>query len=219
MQTKSLKYKLLHGGAWAFSGKAVTSLTSLAINALLARLLSLEEMGAYFLTFSLISIATVVAQIGLSQTIVRLVAESMGTNRAARARLAVRWILYLVGFGTLVMACMLAFGGGTWVAGHLFKSTIMSQVVVLAAVWMALNSLQSVIAEIYRGFHDIRLATILGGLVTGLLAMLIFLGLWLVHGRSNLHQVVIMMIVAGCSSVLLSRFVMEKTKCFTFAER
>lgn len=213
LHKRSIKEKLMKGGAWAFAGKVITALTGLAVNALLARLLTPEELGAYFLTFSLVTLAVITAHLGLTQAIVRFVAESMGTERPGRARLAVRWVVRLVFIGALLMACTLAFGGGSWVANNFFHSEMMSQVMGLAAVWVVLLSLQQLMAEIFRGFHDIRLATIFGGLVIGLLAMLMFLGLWLLQGFSDLQQVILVTLVAALSSVILSSLLLWKKLC------
>jgi len=204
LHKRSIKEKLLKGGAWAFAGKLVTALSGLAISALLSRLLTPEDMGAYFLTFSLVSVAAVVAQLGLTQTIVRLVAESMGTERPSRARQSVLLALRIVAFSGLIVACLLAFGVGEWVSEQVFKSVAMSQVMGLAAVWVIIITFQSLMAEVYRGFHDIRLATIFGGLTTSVLVMLLFLGLWLLQGQSNLDQIMVLTVGAGLSSVLIS---------------
>jgi hypothetical protein len=37
----------------------------------------------------------------------------------------------------------------------------------LMAGWIAIAVVQEITAETFRGFHDIRLATLLGGLATG----------------------------------------------------
>ncbi len=206
----SLNKKLLRGGAWASAGKVAITLTVFAANILLARLLSPEEMGTYFLILSLVLSTTIIAQLGLTRTIVRLVAESVGTDRPARAHLAVLWTIRLAGIGALVMACVMAFGGGAWVAEYLFHSMAMSQVAGLAAVWMVLITFQQLMAEIYRGFHDIRLATIFGGLITGFLSMIMFLGLWFLRGYSDMRQIILITLVAVCSNVALSSLVLWK---------
>jgi len=182
----------------------------LAVNVLLARLLTPKEMGAYFLTLSLVLVATIVAQLGLNLTIVRLVAESMGTGRPGRARQSVLWTLRLAGIGTLVVACSLAFGGGQWIAERMFHSALMPQVMGLSAVWMAALTFQSLIAETFRGFHDIRFATIFGGVTTSILSMLLFATLWLLQGHGDLDQVIMLAIVAGMSSVTLSVLLLGK---------
>jgi len=206
----SLKSRLLSGGAWAFTGKMLTALTGLAVNALLARLLAPDEMGAYFLTLSLVSMAAIVAQLGLTQTIVRLIAESMGTGRQGRAKQAIRWTLRLAGISVLIVACFLAFGGGRLIAERMFHSTMMVNAMGLAALWAAVLTFQNLMAEIFRGFHDIRLATLFGGLSTSFLSMLMFVGLWLLQGHSDLNQIIALALVASISSVTLSALVLRK---------
>lgn len=202
---RSIKERLLKGGAWALAGRLGTALSGIAINFLLARLLTPEEMGSYFLTLSLVSIATIVAQLGLTQTVVRLVAESMGADRPGRARKSVLLVIRTAAFSGIIVACLLAFGVGQWIAERLFNSEIMSQVMGLAAVWVVIRTLQELVAEVYRGFHDIKLAVVFGGLTTSVLSMLFFVVLWLLQqGHGDLKQIIILSLGAGLSSVLIS---------------
>lgn len=207
---RTIKEKLLKGGAWAFAGKVVTALTGLAVSALLARLLTPEEMGAYFLILSLVSVFAIVTQLGMSQIIVKLVAESMGTGRPSRARESVIIVLRAVVVSSLLIGCLLAFGVWQWIAEHFFKSKIILEIVGLAAVWVFVMTFQSLLAEVYRGFHDIRLATIFGGLTTSVLSMGLFFALWLMQGSSNLDHILILTLGAGLSSVLVSSAVLWK---------
>ena len=210
MYKQSIKQKLLKGASWAFAGKVAAALAGLAVNALLARLLTPKEMGAYFLTFSFVMLASTMAQLGLTQTIVRLVAESMGTDRPGRARQAILLVIRLTAVGAFVVAAILAFGGGQWVAEKVFHSALMAQVMGLVAVWVVALTFQSVMAEVFRGFHDIRLASLFSGLSTAVLAMLMFAGLWLVQGHADLNQVILLMVIAGLSSVTLSTLLLGK---------
>ena len=200
----SVREKLIKGGAWAFSGKFVTALIGLFLNALLARLLSPEEMGAYFLIFSLVMFAAIIAQLGLTNTIVRIVAESMGTGRPSRARHSVILVLRIIAISAMFTACFLAFGAGKWIAEKLFHLAIMGQLMGLAAVWVVIVTFQQLIAEIFRGFHDIRLATIFGGLAASVFSMVFFLTLWLVQSKGDLNQILILTLGAGLSSILIS---------------
>jgi len=200
----SFKKKILSGGAWAFSGKVLMSLSALAINALLTRLLSPEDMGAYFLLLSLTSFFAILAQFGLTQTIVKLVAESMGVNQPSRARLAVRLSVRLLGIGLLIVMYLLAYGLGAWISEHLLHSEAIAQVIGLSAIWVVILSSQSLISEIYRGFHDIKLATLFGGLTTSIFAMLLFLFIWLNIKQSNLQEVILLTLIAGGVSVFIS---------------
>src|SRR5712691_6335697 len=84
-----VRRRLLSGGAWASAGKLFSSATTVLVTAVLARVLTVKEMGDYFLLFSMVSVAAVLAQLGLDQTVVRLVASSIGKGMPGRARAAV----------------------------------------------------------------------------------------------------------------------------------
>jgi O-antigen/teichoic acid export membrane protein len=206
----SLKKRLLSGGAWAFGGKVVTAITVAAVNALLTRLLAPEEMGAYFLTFSLVSVAAILGQIGMDQTVVRLVAESLGTDKPRRARAAVRTVFLYGGLGTLVVAGILALGTGQWLARQAFDSPLLEGVIGLAVAWVVVIACQSLLAETFRGFHDIRLATLFGGLVKGVLSVILFAFLWRLQGHADLGQVLSLSIVAGGTSALIAGLLLRR---------
>ncbi len=206
----NLKKRFLSGGVWAFSGKMLTSLSALAVSALLARLLTPEEMGTYFLIFSLVSVATVIAQLGFTQTIVRLVAESMGAGKPERARQSVFLVLRATGVSAIIVAAFIALGIGEWISTYILHSNIMVKVMGLVAVWVVVTIFQQLIAEIFRGFHDIRFATIFGGLITSLLSAALFLALWFFQRSGNLEQIIILALLASASSVVVSIIILRR---------
>ena len=53
---QNLFNRLFCGGSWVFGGQVLGSISSVVLNGLIARLLVPEEVGAYFLTFSLVSV-------------------------------------------------------------------------------------------------------------------------------------------------------------------
>jgi len=65
-------------------------LVTLATNTLLTRLLPPEEIGIYFLLFSLVSVLALTAQAGMQQVIVRLVVEARSTGSTHLAISAIR---------------------------------------------------------------------------------------------------------------------------------
>lgn len=206
----SLRERLLSGGAWALAGKILTAITVLAINSLLTRLLTPAEMGDYFLTLSLVGFSSIVAQSGLAVTIVRLVAESLATNNPGRARQAIIWAIKIMLASTLIIAVILALGVGNLVSENVFHSPAIGSIMHIAALWIAMLVFQAIFAEIFRGFHDIRLATILGGLSTSIFTALIFLALWLTRRQSDLGEIVAVSTVAVMGTVLLSGLLLGK---------
>ena len=200
---------LATGGVWAVLAKGAALASSLAVNALLARLLSPEEAGAYFLTFSMVTMAQTAASLGLTRTAVRLVAESMGADQPGRARGVVVTILRYGTLGALCMSGVLISGIGNWLATHLFHSQLMAGVVHLAALWVFVMSLQSLLAEILRGFRDIRLATLFSGPVRNVLTTCLLAAIWLARGQSSLHQVLVISASSGAIAALLSGWLLR----------
>jgi O-antigen/teichoic acid export membrane protein len=183
-------------------------------NGLLARLLSPQEFGAYFLALSIVSLGAVVGSMGLPKTVVRLVAENMGLDRSGRTRRAIRTVLGLGVLGTLGISLAYLLAGD--LVGELFQpqySSLLVGVTGLMAGWIAIAVVQEITAETFRGFHDIRLATLLGGLATGgksggVIMRVLLLGilalLWVRSAETSLATVLLVSIGSGSASVLLS---------------
>src|SRR3712207_7302736 len=81
-----LRRRLLRGGGWAFGCKILVALTGLISSALLARLLTPQALGTYFLAYSILNVGTSLAALGLTGTVVRLVAQNLGLNLFGRVR-------------------------------------------------------------------------------------------------------------------------------------
>jgi O-antigen/teichoic acid export membrane protein len=183
-------------------------------NGLLARLLSPQELGAYFLALSIVSLGAVVGSMGLPKTVVRLVAENMGLDRSGRTLRAIRTVLGLGVLGTLGISLAYLLAGD--LVGELFQpqySSLLVGVTGLMAGWIAIAVVQEITAETFRGFHDIRLATLLGGLATGgksggVIMRVLLLGilalLWVRSAETSLATVLLVSIGSGSVSVLLS---------------
>ncbi|BAP56000.1 polysaccharide biosynthesis protein [Thioploca ingrica] len=202
-----LKKKLLSGSAWAFTGRVITAFSGVLINALLSRLLSPEAMGTYFLTLSLVTGLVGISQLGITSTAMRLIAESMSTNRPGRALKTIQLSFKYSVLGTFIVAAILVIGIGEWLAEQVFNSVLMMNIVGLMTIWIIILTFQSLIAEIFRGFHDIRSATMCG-LITSVLSVLFFAGLWIGLGHSNIKHVVTFSIFASAISVSIASWLM-----------
>jgi O-antigen/teichoic acid export membrane protein len=199
--TASLKRRLLTGGSWVLAGKIVTAASNVLISSLLARLLSPEGFGAFGLAFSLATGGALLSQLGLQQASVRLIAEFMGRDQPGRARASVLFAYQHVVLGIMVVAAILLLGGGTWLALELWHAPALAGALVAIAVWMAMTSLQVLTSETFRGFKDLRFASVFGGVITGLLTLSVLTALVLWKGEASLAQVV--WISAGGAAVSL----------------
>jgi O-antigen/teichoic acid export membrane protein len=209
-----LRRRLLSGSTWASGGRIGGAMLGIVTNGLLARLLSPQELGAYFLALSIVSLGAVVGSMGLPKTVVRLVAENMGLDRSGRTLRAIRTVLGLGVLGTLGISLAYLLAGD--LVGELFQpqySSLLVGVTGLMAGWIAIAVVQEITAETFRGFHDIRLATLLGGLATGgksggVIMRVLLLGilalLWVRSAETSLATVLLVSIGSGSVSVLLS---------------
>jgi O-antigen/teichoic acid export membrane protein len=197
----SLKKRLLSGGAWAFGGKVVTSICGLLLNAFLTRLLTPEEVGTYFLSYSVASFGAIIAQFGMRQTIVRLVAEALSTANQQAVKSSIKTVAIIIICNCALVASFYYLFAEQWISQHFFESNKMSSVSGLISMWLIILALQAIIAEIFRGFHDIRFATIFGGLITSLLSASLFIVTWFIAGGSDLEHILILSLSSGLTSV------------------
>ena len=212
-----LKRRLMRGGGWAFGGKMLVALTGLASSVLLARMLTPQALGTYFLAYSILNVGTSLAALGLTGTVVRLVAQNMGLNLFGRVR---RVISVVVGVGTLgalgLGLAYLLFGDD--LAMIVFRAPALAAITGLIAGWIVVVTVQGILGETFRGFHDIRLATILGGQNTGaatglatvaLLTASLFL-LWVAIGQTTVATVVLLAICSGAVNTLVAGWLLHR---------
>ena len=199
-----LRSRLLSGGIWVVAGKILGGPVVVVTNMLLARVLSPAELGAYFLAFSLVTVCATVAPLGANRAVVRFVAEAIGLNRPAVARGAVRHAIMLGIGGSLVLASAIYSGLGEWLAREVVHSQELADASDLVAAWIVPATMTLLIAEIFRGFHDLRWATLHGGLLGSLLTLLIVVALHLNGVPMTLRVVVGVSFTATVLGVLVA---------------
>lgn len=199
-----LRRRLLSGGAWAFSGKVSIALLGLASSALLARLLSPQELGVYFLAYSVVSLCAIIGSVGLPPTVTRFVAQNVGLNRFKTTRQVIGIIFGVGLLGALTIGLVYSLFGGVLVQ-RLFNSPAFAGVTGLVTGWVVVSILQGLLGETFRGLHDIRLATILGGQVTGTVTGVATVGLfvaalfslWMLQGQASLATIMLLAVCSG----------------------
>jgi O-antigen/teichoic acid export membrane protein len=199
---RNLAKRLLSGAAWAFAGRILGLGSSLLVNAILARMLPPDEMGAYFLVLSITAFACIVARFGLKQTVVRLVAESMAKGLPGRAAASLKIVYIITALGALLVGGVYHWGLGRWLAEQVFNLPILATVTGLTALWTAALAFQTPVAETFRGLHDIRLAVFLDGILASiLLAVTLFL-LWTGGFRASFAQAVALTMLAAAAGLI-----------------
>ena len=204
-----LKRRMLFGSAWALGGRIALALTGLATGALLGRVLSPQDFGVLFLAFSVVRFCSVLS-IGLSETAMRFVAESLGRAQPGRARNVLIRILVVGAIGTTPIVAIYFLFGGSLLAG-LFSTPSLSAIAGLTACWIFATSFQALFGDIFRGFHDIRLFALFGksdasfgSLTTGVLLTAGLAIVWVSDGSADLVTVTFFAVGSGLVSVFVA---------------
>jgi len=193
---RSLVDRLIVGGAWVMAGRLVMSSGSLVLSVLLARLLHAEDVGTYFLGFSLVTVSALAARGGLEKSMLSLVADSLAHGAEARAKSAIRLVATLAALGvTTVCALVLLFGAR--VATDALSSARLARIVPWLLPWVVFVAAEVVIADTYRAFGRLDLASVFGGASSRLGAIACLLCVLLV-GEGSLNLVVLIVVATGC---------------------
>lgn len=206
-----LRRRLLSGSAWAVGGQVGAALAGLFSNVLLARLLTPAEFGAYLLILSLVAAGSLVGCLGLNRAAVRFVAESMSLGQPGRAGRAVKLVVGLGALGAIAAGLFYLLIGDLLARG-VFGTPLLATVVGLTAGWIVVSTLQDLFAEAFRGFHDVRLATLFGGIAIGnssglvmrVLLLSCLAGLWFTGSGADLTTVVLIVVGSGSVAALIS---------------
>jgi len=198
----TINKKLISGSVWAFSGKLLMTLSGFLINIFLARVLSPEEVGNYFLIISLITFTSTFALFGLPKAAVKLIAESF--NEQGKIKHIITIVLLMATLGVFLSASALLFGLNDWLAIELFDAPILANLTGIIILWFILFTCQQMMAEIYRGYNDIKLATLFNGLLTSILSAILLIVFYNSYRVFALSEVINLIICAYLISVLFS---------------
>lgn len=180
---------------------------------LATRVMSRSDVGAYVLATTVVTTTAIIAHFGLPRTVVRLVAESLARDERGKARGAIRTVGWLNLVGGIACGVVLAFGGGQYLAHHLFESTALANVMIFTGAWAAAEGIRFTISETFRGFHDIRLASLLGDPLRSVLLALGFVVLKITVDSTSLRTAVIVSLAAsGTTCLLAAAFLWPKTR-------
>jgi O-antigen/teichoic acid export membrane protein len=177
-----LKQKMVDGGLWAAGGRLVAIAGAFVLNLVLARSLTPEDYGVYFVVMSTMIILATVGTVGMDRVVVRFVAARKTMGNWGEARAVVGRCLMTVLAATAVL-CLVFYLLAPWFFTQVLKMPAAIAFSGLIVLWLFFSTLQRQLAETFRGLNDIRCATLFGGLrnngiLNSLITCGIVLALW-----------------------------------------
>ncbi len=197
----TLGQRFIRGGIWAFLAQATVLPLGLISNGLLARILSPDQLGVYFVAVSLASTGALIAQFGMGKSVVRLVAENIDRPRVAGQ--AVKMVLIVGGIGSVVVAASLSAGLGEVLSRVVFESENLHSAIGLVGVLVIAITWRNLVSQSLRGFHDILMAELSGRVISSSFFVCSFTYLWAAGIDSDLGTVLSIVIGGIVVSVLV----------------
>lgn len=207
---QSTGQKILFGASWSLFGKIITALTSLASAALMARLLSPEDLGTYFLIFSIVSTAVVTAQFGLNRSAVRFISEAIALDKHARAFAATKSVLILGVISTSIVSLVLYLGGNQWLSQSVFQAPQINNLNLYIAIWIVLLTFRGLVVGAFQGFHEFKNAAIYGDTLTRLFLVILLAATWLAVDTTPISTVVGIAVTALTITVISGGYTLWK---------
>jgi O-antigen/teichoic acid export membrane protein len=172
---------LFRSGGWALFGTIFSTVLGLTINVLLTRLVSASDVGVYFLLVSFVAFCAILAQAGVLQVLLRRVSLSPLVGKRRGAADDIKSACMYIGMGVCLVGSLILLFFNLWVEKFAPGRPELNSIVFLIIVWMATLAYRGVVAESFRGFHNIRDAVLFGGLFSNAL-LVIALGAFYIGG-------------------------------------
>lgn len=209
-QPPALFRRLTLGGIWVVAGRMAGIGLTFLTNIVLARSLSPGEFGQFLMVVSMIGFLSILARFGLDRIVVRFVSEGHATGNEELVKRTLRVVLSVGIVSALCVAVLTILILG-FLRGML---ELPVSVLLLLGSAIPLFTILFLVAESFRGFHQLRYASLFQP-HSGPLTNLVFLGtLFVVALRSSLPRALACYVVSvacilplGC--VLLARTVKQ----------
>ena len=202
MTEASIRTRLVRGAGWATVLKITAGVLLFIDDALSAHLLGVSQVGTYFLTYSLVSVGTIFCLLGLDKAVVQEIVARLANNQKDIAWSYAKTSLSVVFVSTGALITLTISPVGHAVLRSAPKFLELTSLIVPLSCWLLVFSLQSLIAEIFRGYHDIRLASVFGGASRNVLMLLALL--WLSITKKSASVLDIVWIAVGCTAISLA---------------
>lgn len=204
-----MKKRLLLAGSWAFLGKMLTSICGLGASALIARLLSPEDVGVYFLIFSFVTVTAISSTLGLHRSIIIFVTRFVSNENFSGARAIVIQSILILALSSAVFFLFL-FVFGERLVISVFESSVFASSIVLVSFWIVIRAFQELVAESLRAFHDVRAAVFISTAMFSLAFFLILTVLWSLNQPVLLINVIFSAVFSSLLALTIGVFLLNK---------
>lgn len=201
-----LKSKLASDSFWVALGFGVNAISALVTSMLLTRILDAESVGTYFLAFSLVIMLSGIAQFGLNITVVRFVGGSEKKGELSNLRsMIIKMLMFVVFIGS-VIAVFFMTDTARNIFGRFQGGQALAPYITLVGLWIFFMAIRSFLAEVFRGFHDIKEAALYQRILPNVLVVAALIFLYFAQIPTDLYFVLCIPLFANAMLALIAYF-------------
>jgi O-antigen/teichoic acid export membrane protein len=197
MPKGSLTRFLLKGSVAVFVARLLGILGGFGSQTALARLVTPETLGTFFLIQSIVLLGANMGEFGLNRPLSRMVAEDVGKGEAGAA-LEVLWSsLQISALSTFCALILVMSGPGEWIAIHVYYSRGMGDVLALLGLWIVAQIVVDISSSALQGIHRVGTAAFLNSAIAPI-AVAIGCGFLLYRNIPADLQLVVIIATSAC---------------------
>ncbi|MBT3038384.1 MAG: oligosaccharide flippase family protein [Candidatus Thiodiazotropha sp. (ex Codakia orbicularis)] len=201
--------RLISGGVWIGVLALLNAISTLLFNGLLARILSPEEVGQYFIAMGIAMLVATLSVVGTDNSIVRLISSSLSTkNRYMAKSYLFSSLLFCVfsSFIVMVVSLFLYFNIEKYVSAFSWDSNM----ILIVGVWAVVLIFRNIFTSIFKGLHELGFASLFSGFVTTFVAIIALFILYYYGDEYGLYDIVIVVIVCALLATIASATVLYR---------
>ncbi|MEW8536187.1 MAG: oligosaccharide flippase family protein [Candidatus Thiodiazotropha endolucinida] len=187
----------------------LNAISTLLFNGLLARILSPEEVGQYFIAMGIAMLVATLSVVGTDNSIVRLISSSLSTkNRYMAKSYLFSSLLFCVfsSFIVMVGSLFLYFNIEKYVSAFSWDSNM----ILIVGVWAVVLIFRNIFTSIFKGLHELGFASLFSGFVTTFVAIIALFILYYYGDEYGLYDIVIVVIVCALLATIASATVLYR---------
>ena len=173
--------EVLTGASLAFVLRIFGAAAAFALNVLIGRLLGAEGAGLYFLALSVALIASILAQLGLANTLLRFISAGAANNDWGQIKGVFSQGIKYASVASVGLAILMA-ATASWSAEYIFDKPALTAPLRYMSLAVISFSLMTLLAESLKGLKQIGRSMLVTGVIYPLVALVLIWPLATVGG-------------------------------------
>jgi O-antigen/teichoic acid export membrane protein len=186
----NLKKEIIKNSGWVLLARVLGAIVGLLFYSFITRILTQDDVGTYFIVFSISTMLSVVVGLGLPKTITRMIAEVESGKGELGTRQLVYRSLRLTLYSSAIGGVGYTFYVNDFLRKYLFDFLENPLFIPCIVAWLSLLAFRLLIAESFRGLGDIKSASLFGVVVSNCVAVTLLVGIYYGGHKFELNEII-----------------------------